>query len=115
MQAPEQYTCQQLREATDGYAESRILGSGGFGVVYSGRVHDSPVAVKRIVLNDKRKAKMKSFSREIAAAAAVGRHPNLVEVVGIVRPGATAATTTMPPPATLACVAGAPATVPGPE
>lgn len=81
------YTCQQLRDATDGYSDSRILGQGGFGVVYSGRVPDGPVAVKRILLNDKKKAKMKSFSREIAAAGATGKHPNLVEVVGIVSEG----------------------------
>lgn len=79
------YTCEQLRQATDGYSDSRILGQGGFGVVYSGKVHDSPVpvAVKRIMLNDKKKAKMKSFSREIACAGVTGRHPNLVDVVGM--------------------------------
>lgn len=82
------FTNDELRQATGGWSDSRILGQGGFGVVFSASVQkggfqENPVAVKRILLNDKRQAKMKSFSREIAAAAAVGKHHCLIEVVGM--------------------------------
>jgi len=48
-----QYSTAELEQACDGFAESRILGTGGFGTVFSGSNlrGDVEVAVKRIVLN----------------------------------------------------------------
>ncbi|EEF32146.1 protein binding protein, putative [Ricinus communis] len=38
-----------LQQATDNFSESRILGTGGFGVVYEGEIHDgTKIAVKKM-------------------------------------------------------------------
>ena len=47
-------TLEELRAATDDFASSRLIGSGGFGEVYAGsseaaalQLHDLPLAVKK--------------------------------------------------------------------
>ena len=43
------YTFKELRAATDHFSSKNILGRGGFGIVYKGRLNDSSVvAVKRL-------------------------------------------------------------------
>lgn len=73
---------QVLRNVTDNFSEENILGSGGFGVVYKGELHDgTKIAVKRMgsgVISGKGLAEFKS---EIAILNKV-RHRHLVALLG---------------------------------
>ena len=57
------FSFQQLQQATDGWAESNLLGSGAFGTVYKGRDPSNPDvmwAVKRAKLQSS------SFRKEVS-------------------------------------------------
>ena len=85
---PKVFKYEELVAATDSWGESRILGTGGFGTVYSGRLGGGDVAIKRILLNsqpDKKKAKIKSYNRELAAAEALPKCAYLIKIIGMVR------------------------------
>ncbi|KDP25825.1 hypothetical protein JCGZ_22547 [Jatropha curcas] len=73
---------QVLRNVTNNFSEENILGSGGFGVVYKGELHDgTKIAVKRMesgVISGKGLAEFKS---EIAILNKV-RHRHLVALLG---------------------------------
>ncbi|KAL1223212.1 Receptor protein kinase TMK1 [Cardamine amara subsp. amara] len=73
---------QVLRSVTNNFSEDNILGSGGFGVVYKGELHDgTKIAVKRMengVIAGKGFAEFKS---EIAVLTKV-RHRHLVTLLG---------------------------------
>ncbi|CAN1228429.1 Receptor-like kinase TMK4 [Linum grandiflorum] len=64
-----------LRQVTDNFSEKKIIGKGGFGVVYKGDLQDgSRVAVKRM-------EGMKEFEAEIGVLSNV-RHRHLVAFLG---------------------------------
>ncbi|KAK1625826.1 hypothetical protein QYE76_000141 [Lolium multiflorum] len=69
-----------LREITDGFSTSRIIGKGGFGTVYKGTVGNRNVAVKRI------KSSMtiydKFFRGEVDSLMEV-KHQNVVRFLGL--------------------------------
>ncbi|GFQ00122.1 probable receptor protein kinase tmk1 [Phtheirospermum japonicum] len=71
-----------LREATDNFTENKILGKGGFGIVYMGKLHDgTTIAVKRMessMLSDKG---LHEFKAEIEVLTKV-RHRHLVALHG---------------------------------
>ncbi|CAI9770664.1 unnamed protein product [Fraxinus pennsylvanica] len=71
-----------LREVTNSFSETNILGRGGFGVVYRGQLHDgTQIAVKRMessIVSDKG---MNEFKAEIEVLTKV-RHRNLVALHG---------------------------------
>ncbi|PIN14017.1 Fibroblast/platelet-derived growth factor receptor [Handroanthus impetiginosus] len=71
-----------LREATDNFSESNILGRGGFGIVYKGQLHDGTrIAVKRMessMITDKG---LHEFKSEIEVLTKV-RHRHLVSLHG---------------------------------
>ncbi|GAB4828692.1 mitogen activated protein kinase [Ancistrocladus abbreviatus] len=73
---------QVLRTVTNNFSDENILGSGGFGTVYKGELHDgTKIAVKRMdsgVLGEKGLAEFKS---EIAVLTKV-RHRHLVSLLG---------------------------------
>ncbi|CAL1404372.1 unnamed protein product [Linum trigynum] len=72
-----------LRQATDDFSEKRIIGKGGFGVVYKGDLHDgTQVAVKRMESAGPMGSKgLKEFQAEIAVLSNV-RHRHLVAFLG---------------------------------
>ncbi|CAJ1849902.1 unnamed protein product [Sphenostylis stenocarpa] len=73
---------QFLRQVTNNFNEDNILGSGGFGVVYKGELHDgSKVAVKRMECGARGSKGLKEFQAEIAVLSEV-RHRNLVALLG---------------------------------
>jgi serine/threonine protein kinase len=77
-----EYSYSVLKTATDGFAKSRILGTGSFGAVYDGRLLDqTDVAVK--VISDPSKS---GFSNEIKVLSKY-RHPNLICLLGFARNG----------------------------
>ena len=42
------YTYSELQKATDNFAASAVIGKGGFGVVYEGKIRCCKVAIKRL-------------------------------------------------------------------
>ncbi|XP_073142751.1 receptor protein kinase TMK1-like [Henckelia pumila] len=73
---------QVLRNVTDNFNVQNILGSGGFGTVYKGELHDgTKIAVKRMesgMMSDKG---LDEFKSEISVLTKV-RHRHLVELLG---------------------------------
>ncbi|GJP34350.1 hypothetical protein CLOM_g18804 [Closterium sp. NIES-68] len=73
-----EYTMKEMEQATNSWADSNLLGSGGFGDVYKGVSPDDGTtlwAVKRakVITND--------FQREVSEMA-TKHHPNLVRLLG---------------------------------
>ncbi|XVF68832.1 hypothetical protein PTKIN_Ptkin11bG0032700 [Pterospermum kingtungense] len=81
---PQRFSYKDLHEATKGFKEKELLGSGGFGSVYRGVLPASneQVAVKRISHDSKQG--MKQFVAEIASMRRL-RHRNLVQLLGYCR------------------------------
>jgi len=74
------FTLRDLERATNRFAKSNVLGEGGYGVVYQGRlVNGTEIAVKKI-LNNVGQAE-KEFRVEVEAIGHV-RHKNLVRLLG---------------------------------
>ncbi|WVZ64498.1 hypothetical protein U9M48_014002 [Paspalum notatum var. saurae] len=70
----------ELRDATNNYDKSRIIGKGGHGTVYKGVVKGNmPVAIKRCTLIDERQKK--EFGQEMLILSQVN-HKNIVKLVG---------------------------------
>ncbi|MCO5606426.1 hypothetical protein L7F22_060614 [Adiantum nelumboides] len=80
------YSLQDLEAATESFADSKIVGKGGYGIVYHGILLDgSPVAVKKLV-NSRGQAE-REFKVEVEAIGRV-RHKNLVRLLGYSMEGA---------------------------
>ncbi|XP_008807804.1 probable receptor-like protein kinase At5g18500 [Phoenix dactylifera] len=74
------FTLRDLEIATNRFSKDNVIGEGGYGVVYRGRlVNGTPVAVKRL-LNNLGQAE-KEFRVEVDAIGHV-RHKNLVRLLG---------------------------------
>ncbi|XP_030461687.1 probable receptor-like protein kinase At5g18500 [Syzygium oleosum] len=74
------FTLRDLELATSRFSKENVLGEGGYGVVYRGRlINGTPVAVKKI-LNNVGQAE-KEFRVEVEAIGHV-RHKNLVRLLG---------------------------------
>lgn len=74
------YTLRELEAATDSFSDSTVLGEGGYGIVYLGRLPDgTPIAVKNL-LNNRGQAE-REFKVEVEAIGRV-RHKNLVRLLG---------------------------------
>lgn len=71
-----------LLEATNNFSEENIVGRGGFGVVYKGKLHDGvEIAVKRMEAAQVSSKGMNEFQAEIAVLSKV-RHRHLVALHG---------------------------------
>ncbi|CAA6659194.1 unnamed protein product [Spirodela intermedia] len=74
------FTEVDLAKATNGFADDQIIGRGGHGVVYLGRLEDdTPVAVKKSKMMDERESK--EFAREMAILSQIN-HVNVVKILG---------------------------------
>ncbi|XP_039172692.1 L-type lectin-domain containing receptor kinase IX.1 isoform X2 [Eucalyptus grandis] len=78
---PKKYSYKVLAVATNNFANSRLLGAGGFGEVYEGHLADakSHVAIKKITPNSKQG--IKEYATEVKTIRHL-RHKNLVELIG---------------------------------
>ncbi|KAL7127530.1 hypothetical protein ABFS83_14G258800 [Erythranthe nasuta] len=80
------YTLRELEECTNGFAEEKVIGEGGYGIVYHGILQDnSSIAVKNL-LNNRGQAE-REFKVEVEVIGRV-RHKNLVRLLGYCAEGA---------------------------
>lgn len=70
-----------LRSATNNFSESNVLGKGGFGVVFKGKLNGVMIAVKRRERNLQARRGQEEFLAEINVLTKV-RHRNLVTLLG---------------------------------
>ncbi|CAH9064591.1 unnamed protein product [Cuscuta epithymum] len=69
-----------LESATNSFQESEILGGGGFGAVYKGKVEDNfYVAVKRLVVGGQDSIQTFETEKEVLSAI---QHPNIISLLG---------------------------------
>jgi hypothetical protein len=81
---PREFRYKELEAATDGFDDGLVLGSGGFGTVYKGRLLDGEVvAVKRM---KRCESGASEFAAEIGVISQI-RHRNLVRILGWCREG----------------------------
>lgn len=80
------YTLRELEAATDSFADSNVLGEGGYGIVYRGQLPDSTLIAVKNLLNNRGQAE-KEFRVEVEAIGRV-RHKNLVRLLGYCAEGA---------------------------
>uniref|UniRef100_J3LXY0 non-specific serine/threonine protein kinase n=1 Tax=Oryza brachyantha TaxID=4533 RepID=J3LXY0_ORYBR len=74
------YTLKELEDATAMFADEKVIGEGGYGIVYHGVLEDgTQVAVKNL-LNNRGQAE-REFKVEVEAIGRV-RHKNLVRLLG---------------------------------
>ncbi|KAL3730036.1 hypothetical protein ACJRO7_027096 [Eucalyptus globulus] len=78
---PKEYSYNVLAVATNNFANTRLLGEGGFGGVYEGHLADtnSHVAIKKITPESKQG--VKEYATEVKTIRHL-RHKNLVELIG---------------------------------
>ncbi|KAH0873882.1 hypothetical protein HID58_071244, partial [Brassica napus] len=78
---PHRFSYKELKKATNGFADKELLGSGGFGKVYKGKLPDSEefVAVKRI--SHESRQGVREFMSEVSSIGHL-RHRNLVQLLG---------------------------------
>uniref|UniRef100_A0A453B8G4 non-specific serine/threonine protein kinase n=1 Tax=Aegilops tauschii subsp. strangulata TaxID=200361 RepID=A0A453B8G4_AEGTS len=82
--APHRFSYKELYHATKGFSDKNLLGAGGFGSVYRGKLRKPgmEVAVKRV--SHESRQGMKEFVAEVASIGRL-RHRNLVPLLGYCR------------------------------
>uniref|UniRef100_A0A7N0RDP2 RING-type E3 ubiquitin transferase n=1 Tax=Kalanchoe fedtschenkoi TaxID=63787 RepID=A0A7N0RDP2_KALFE len=73
------YTIEEIEQATDKFSDSKKIGEGGYGPVYSGYLDHTPVAIK--VLRPDAAQGRKQFQQEVEVLCCI-RHPNMVLLLG---------------------------------
>ncbi|GMH14752.1 hypothetical protein Nepgr_016593 [Nepenthes gracilis] len=73
------YPFKDIERATNGFSEEQKLGTGAYGTVYAGKIHDECVAVKKIKHRDTES--IEQVMNEIKLLSSVS-HPNLVRLLG---------------------------------
>ncbi|PON72273.1 Serine/threonine protein kinase [Parasponia andersonii] len=82
---PHRFSYEELNEATDGFSNNQLLGSGGFGKVYRGKLqNETEIAVKCV--NHDSKQGLREFMAEISSMGRL-QHKNLVQMRGWCRKG----------------------------
>uniref|UniRef100_A0A803KTM3 Protein kinase domain-containing protein n=1 Tax=Chenopodium quinoa TaxID=63459 RepID=A0A803KTM3_CHEQI len=74
------FTIKQLQEATDNYSENNIIGRGGFGMVFKGKLPNNQiVAIKRSLKVDS--TQVEQFINEVIALSQINNR-NVVKLLG---------------------------------
>lgn len=84
---PHRFSYEELNEATNGFSDGQLLGSGGFGKVYKGTLqnnNNTEIAVKCV--NHNSKQGLREFMAEISSMGRL-QHKNLVQMRGWCRKG----------------------------
>lgn len=80
------YTLRELEVSTNGFADEKVIGEGGYGIVYHGILEDNTQVAVKNLLNNRGQAE-KEFKVEVEAIGRV-RHKNLVRLLGYCAEGA---------------------------
>ncbi|XWS29832.1 hypothetical protein CRYUN_Cryun24cG0063700 [Craigia yunnanensis] len=80
------YTLRELEVSTNGFAHEKVIGEGGYGIVYHGVLEDNAQVAVKNLLNNRGQAE-KEFKVEVEAIGRV-RHKNLVRLLGYCAEGA---------------------------
>ncbi|XVF59402.1 hypothetical protein PTKIN_Ptkin07bG0272900 [Pterospermum kingtungense] len=80
------YTLRELEASTNGFAHDKVIGEGGYGIVYHGVLEDNTQVAVKNLLNNRGQAE-KEFKVEVEAIGRV-RHKNLVRLLGYCAEGA---------------------------
>ncbi|KVI06628.1 Concanavalin A-like lectin/glucanase, subgroup [Cynara cardunculus var. scolymus] len=76
------YAYKDIEKATNGFSDKQRLGTGAYGTVYSGKLHNGEwVAIKRIKDRSNGENKIDQVMNEIKLLSSVS-HPNLVRLLG---------------------------------
>ncbi|CAL9048715.1 unnamed protein product [Musa banksii] len=80
------YTLRELEVATNMFADEKVIGEGGYGIVYHGTLEDNTQVAVKNLLNNRGQAE-REFKVEVEAIGRV-RHKNLVRLLGYCAEGA---------------------------
>ncbi|XWS45255.1 hypothetical protein CRYUN_Cryun15aG0120700 [Craigia yunnanensis] len=80
------YTLRELEVSTNGFTHEKVIGEGGYGIVYHGVLEDNTQVAVKNLLNNRGQAE-KEFKVEVEAIGRV-RHKNLVRLLGYCAEGA---------------------------
>eukprot|EP00271_Cylindrocystis_brebissonii_P003739 TRINITY_DN14_c0_g1_i1.p1 TRINITY_DN14_c0_g1~~TRINITY_DN14_c0_g1_i1.p1 ORF type:complete len:972 (-),score=181.63 TRINITY_DN14_c0_g1_i1:2662-5499(-) len=75
-----EYTWEEIMAATDNFRADKKLGEGGFGTVFAGTLHHTPVAVKILKNTDALQA-ASEFQQEVEVLGQI-QHPHMVMLLG---------------------------------
>ncbi|KAK3429196.1 hypothetical protein EUGRSUZ_E00608 [Eucalyptus grandis] len=78
---PKKFSYEELMIATGAFANDRILGIGGFGIVYEGHVGNACTRVAIKVINPDSHQGIKEYISEVKSLSQL-RHRNLVQLIG---------------------------------
>jgi hypothetical protein len=82
---PHRFSYEELSQASDGFSNQNLLGSGGFGRVFKGTLPNKTVIAVKCVSHDSKQG-MREFMAEISSMGRL-QHKNLVQMRGWCRKG----------------------------
>jgi hypothetical protein len=82
---PHRFSYEELSQATDGFSDRNLLGSGGFGRVYKGTLPNNTFVAVKCVSHDSKQG-LREFMAEISSMGRL-QHKNLVQMRGWCRKG----------------------------
>ncbi|XP_056173829.1 L-type lectin-domain containing receptor kinase IX.1-like [Syzygium oleosum] len=81
LSGPKKYSYEELMTATGSFAADRILGKGGFGIVYEGHIRGARTKVAVKIINSDSHQGIKEYISEVMLLSQL-RHKNLVQLIG---------------------------------
>ncbi|KAM7518760.1 hypothetical protein LguiB_017722 [Lonicera macranthoides] len=75
------FSIDELEQATDSFSQRNLIGQGGFGVVYKGRLSDGTVVAVKQLMNDLDATRDEEFRNETEIISKI-RHRNLLSLRG---------------------------------